>query len=210
VWWLYLDESGDLGFDFVNKRPSKFFTICILATSDRNSFVHLSKAVKVTIRRKMAKGVVELKGKNTSLKTKEYFFEKIRREQFGIYSVTLNKRKVYNYLTTDKERVYNWIARLVLQQIPWENARERVQLIVDKCKGKPEIVEFNNYVIRQVKSRFDPSVPLNIDHLCSSDDKVLQAADLFAWGIFRKYENRDLSWYNVFQEKVNYDHLYLS
>ena len=27
---LFLDESGDLGFDFVNKKPSKFFTITIL------------------------------------------------------------------------------------------------------------------------------------------------------------------------------------
>ncbi len=27
MWNLYLDESGDLGFDFVNKKPSKFFTI---------------------------------------------------------------------------------------------------------------------------------------------------------------------------------------
>lgn len=30
MWFLYLDESGDLGFDFVNKKPSKFFTIAIL------------------------------------------------------------------------------------------------------------------------------------------------------------------------------------
>ena len=24
MWYLYLDESGDLGFDFVNKKPSRF------------------------------------------------------------------------------------------------------------------------------------------------------------------------------------------
>jgi hypothetical protein len=29
--FLYLDESGDLGFDFVNKKPSKFFVVTILA-----------------------------------------------------------------------------------------------------------------------------------------------------------------------------------
>lgn len=29
--YLYLDESGDLGFDFVTKKPSEFFTICVLA-----------------------------------------------------------------------------------------------------------------------------------------------------------------------------------
>ncbi len=27
--YLYLDESGDLGFDFVNKKPTKHFVISI-------------------------------------------------------------------------------------------------------------------------------------------------------------------------------------
>lgn len=30
MWYLYLDESGDLGFDFVRKKPSRFFTVTIL------------------------------------------------------------------------------------------------------------------------------------------------------------------------------------
>lgn len=29
--YLYLDESGDLGFDFFAKKPSRFFTVTILA-----------------------------------------------------------------------------------------------------------------------------------------------------------------------------------
>ncbi len=66
MWWLYLDESGDLGFDFVNKKPSEFFTICILATSHRETNSRMKTAVKRTLRRKLnhkAKRVVtELKG----------------------------------------------------------------------------------------------------------------------------------------------------
>src|SRR5439155_9502221 len=31
LWFLYLDESGDLGFDFFTKHPSHFLTVCILA-----------------------------------------------------------------------------------------------------------------------------------------------------------------------------------
>jgi hypothetical protein len=44
-----LDESGDLGFDFVNKKPSKFFTITVLAVRDDNQR-KLAKAVKITLR----------------------------------------------------------------------------------------------------------------------------------------------------------------
>jgi hypothetical protein len=37
----------------------------------------------------------------------------------------------------------------------------------------------------------------------------LQTADLFAWGIFRKYEREDTAWFEVFREKVRYDDRYL-
>jgi hypothetical protein len=53
MWYLYLDESGDLGFDFVNKRPSKFFTIAILAVSGIDGNRDITNAVKITIRRKL-------------------------------------------------------------------------------------------------------------------------------------------------------------
>ena len=33
--FLYLDESGDLGFDFVNKKPSRYFVVTVLAVQDR-------------------------------------------------------------------------------------------------------------------------------------------------------------------------------
>ncbi len=214
MWWLYLDESGDLGFDFVNKKPSNFFTVCILATSDRNSFKHIGKMVEKTLRRKLNKSredrVQELKGTNTALSVKKYFFSRIENDKFGIYSVTLNKKRVFEHLTREKDRVYNWIARLTLDKIPFEQATDRVQLVLDKCKAKPEIAEFNNYVLTQLKSRFDPTkVPVAIDHLSSQDDKVLQATDLFAWGIFRKYEKRDRKWYDIFQGKILHDGLYL-
>ena len=46
MWYLYLDESGDLGFDFVNKSPSKFFTIAILVLNSTNDNRKLIKAFK--------------------------------------------------------------------------------------------------------------------------------------------------------------------
>ncbi|MEK6700308.1 MAG: hypothetical protein AABZ10_14850 [Nitrospirota bacterium] len=33
--YLYLDESGDLGFDFFAKKPSKYFTVTVLAVSGK-------------------------------------------------------------------------------------------------------------------------------------------------------------------------------
>jgi len=201
MWFLYLDESGDLGFDFFSKKPSRFFTVAILAVEGIDDNREIIKAVRKTRRRKFkTKGTVELKGVRTRIEIKRYFYDLIRPARFSIYALTLNKRRVYDELAANKERLYNFIARKVLDQIPFEVARTRIQLYIDRSKSKAEIREFNDYLERQLKGRVDPRVPLNIDHAASSDNPGLQAIDLFAWGIYRKYEKGDLVWYEVFKE----------
>lgn len=215
MWYLCLDESGDLGFDFVNKKPSKYFTVCLMATSDPGVYYAIRRAVKKTLRRKVNKGgrakrkKSEIKAIATTLEAKRHFFKQVEGLRFGIYALTLNKRKVYEQLTREKDRVYNFIARLVLDQIPFEQADERVQLLVDKSKGKMEIADFNSYIIRQLQGRLNPNIPLHIDHVESQKEPALQAADLFAWGVFRKYEKGDAAWFDVFKGKVRYDQTYL-
>jgi len=51
--YLYLDESGDLGFDFINKKPGHFFTICVLSVRGRDNDRALAKSVKEAVRRKL-------------------------------------------------------------------------------------------------------------------------------------------------------------
>jgi hypothetical protein len=55
----------------------------------------------------------------------------------------------------------------------------------------------------------DPKIPLDIKHENSCRYNGLQAVDLFSWGIFRKYENKDIEWFRIFQEKVAYEEQYL-
>lgn len=215
MWYLCLDESGDLGFDFVNKKPSRYFTICLLATSDPKAYYTIRRAIKKTLRRKVNKGgrakrlKGEIKATETTIEAKRYFYEQVKDLRFGIFALTLNKRRVYERLTHEKERVYNFITRLVLDQIPFERANVPVQLFVDRSKGKAEIADFNTYIFRQLQGRLDPKVPLHIDHVSSEREPALQAADLFAWGIFRKYERKDTRWFEVFGDNVRFDKLYL-
>jgi hypothetical protein len=44
--------------------------------------------------------------------------------------------------------------------------------------------------------------PIDIFHLHSWERKGLQAVDLFCWGMFRKYERGDTTWYDVFRERI--------
>lgn len=217
MWYLYLDESGDLGFDFVNKKPTKFFTVTILAVSSRDANRKLFNAAKKTLNQKLnnkkhrKRIISELKGTGTTIIIKKYFFEKVKNTKFGLYSITLNKKRVYATLAENKSRVYNYISRQVLDRIPFEKYdSDRVELIIDKSMAKPEISEFNSYIRRQLEGRISPNTPLDIYHRLSHENFGLQIVDLFCWGIFEKYEKpKNDDWFNIFKEKVLLDEQYL-
>jgi len=81
MWFLYLDESGDLGFDFVNKKPSNYFTITILAISDYARNRAIIKAAAKTLKRKLNRKlfkrrvVHELKASETTFDIKKYLYK---------------------------------------------------------------------------------------------------------------------------------------
>ncbi|MBI2252244.1 MAG: DUF3800 domain-containing protein [Armatimonadetes bacterium] len=211
--YLYLDESGDLGFDFVNKKPSKFFTIAILAVSSAEGKNKIAKSIKLTLRRKFKNSkskADELKGSKCPIEIKKYLYSFVKNIDFSIYSITLNKLKLYENLRKDRERVYNYIARLVMDKIDFTNKKNGIEIIIDKSKPPKSIFEFNQYIIKQIKSRIDPRISLNIHHCDSKENLCLQAVDLFCWGIFRKYEKVDSSWFNIYKSKVKYETLYFS
>ena len=144
------------------------------------------------------------------MEIKKYFYDRVRTIKFGIYAITLNKKRVYEQLAKDKSHVYNYVTRRVLDQIPFEmNEWQRVQLIIDRSKGKPEIEDFNSYIGQQLKGRLNPKTPLDIYHLRSHDTPGLQVADMFCWGVFQKYERGKKEWYDIFKEKILYDKPFL-
>jgi hypothetical protein len=216
VWFLYLDESGDLGFDFVNKKPSRFFVITILAVEGQDANRQLIKAVKKTIRRKLnprgkrSRIAEELKGTGTTLEVKRYFYEQVHDIDFKLYTIILNKRRVFENLADHKARVYNYVSRILLEKIPLDQATVKVDLIIDRSKGKPEILDFNSYIRSQLEARIHPVVPLYISHYDSREHGGLQAVDMFSYGIFEGYEKKRWAWFNVFKEKIAFSAVYLA
>lgn len=213
--YLYLDESGDLGFDFINAKPSKFFTICILLIKNKKDKNIIERAINRTLKNKINpknktnRFVEELKGTQTSLPIKEYFYNQIRNIDFEIYALTLNKRRVIPELLKNKSRVYNWIARMLLDKIKFSDIKSRIIFTLDKSKGLKGIKEFNSYIGTQLESGIDPKTPLDIFHLDSKEINGLQAVDLFAWGVMRKHERNDIKWFDIFSSKIKYNEIYL-
>lgn len=125
--------------------------------------------------------------------------------------MTLNKVRVDEPLRTKagKKKLYNFLARFILEQVHFPADVQQVSLVVDRCKNKEEIKDFNQYVINQLEALLPLNSRLNIDHLGSHESAGLQAVDLFCWGIARKDGLCDQEWYAVYQNKVSFTTVYL-
>ncbi|MBN2754019.1 MAG: DUF3800 domain-containing protein [Candidatus Goldbacteria bacterium] len=212
--YLYLDESGDLGFDFVNKKPSKFLTLTILSVIGVDNNRKLINTVKRTIKKKVnirkPSRITELKASNAPKEVVEYFLRKLNDIEIRVYSLTLNKKRLYSHLSQDKDRVYNYIARLVVDKVELKEGLGCLEFIVDKSKNKKEIGDFDSYIKRQMQGRVDPEkTRLIIKHEDSCVVQGLQAADAISWAIFRKYERKDGYWIRIIKSIICYEDMYL-
>lgn len=156
---IYLDESGDLGFDWSKNKTFNYFVIGLLVCSNSQTAEAIKYAVRRTLRNKLnhKKGtrvVGELKGATTSLAIKEYLLSQMPVCGWHIYSVTLNKKKVSPHLTTNsgKIRLYNFLARFLIEKINFPKILPSVNLVVDRCKSPDEIVDFNFYIQNQMQA----------------------------------------------------------
>jgi len=210
MWYLYLDESGDLGFDFSKSKTTNYFVITLLAA--KSSFVvrKIEKAIERTLKSKINYGrkrniFSELKGSKTSIGIKRYFYRQIEGDPFDLYVIAIDKRRVPEGLRRDKERLYNYLARLIIEKCPLKEVDSKIVITLDRSKTKKEQKAFDKYLLYQLEGSLSPRLSLEVFHLDSKEREGLQAVDLFCWGVFRKYENKDLAWYEIFKEKICFE-----
>jgi len=153
--------------------------------------------------------VQELKGNNIRLAVKKYFYNhlleaKPEAQQFEIYSAVIDKTKVLPLIkdSQNKHRLYNTIAKDVLDLIDFSEVNEPVILYIDRCKGSKEQRIFDKYITDHLGVKLQFNISLDIQHKISHDLSGLQAVDLFCYGIIRKYSDNDTSWYDCFSKKI--------
>lgn len=215
--FIYLDESGDLGFDFTKTKTSQYFVITILVCHQKHVVDGIATAVKRTLKNKLnhkkqnKRAISELKGSETTLTIKEYFSRHLPEDGWDVYSVTLNKSRVEPHLQTKdgKKKLYNYLAHFIIEKIAFADNLPWVNLIVDRCKNNEEIKDFNSYVANQLDALLPLNCKLTIDHLASHENAGLQAVDLFCWGIARKDGLKDEDWYNCYKDKIRFSTIYL-
>lgn len=211
--YVYLDESGDLGFDFKNKKPSNFFTITIVIIKGIKTNKSIKKEIETVIKRKLnlkksKRRVDEIKWSRTNLSIKKYLYKRVADYDFDIYSISFNKKNVKDSLIKNKARLYNYFVKLLIDQVDLNNINNKLTIVLDKSKNKEQIKDCNDYLIRNIESKISLEIDIDILHEDSTIMKQLQLADVFCYWFFEKYNKNNTDWLDTFKSKVKFDDLY--
>lgn len=202
--YIFLDESGDLGFDS-QKKSSKYFVVTFLFVENKGPIEKVIKKVAKNLsKRDLKRHVGVLHACKEKPKTIIKTLNMLNEKDIAILSVYLNKKKVYTKLQDEKHVLYNYVSNILLDRlftrklVPLDT---QVHLIASRRETNKFLNEnFKNYLKNQVKNNH--KIDINIEVKAPSSEKCLQAVDFICWAIYQKRENNDESYCNIIKQKI--------
>lgn len=196
--YMFLDESGELGFNF-ERGSTKFFTINLLVCGFREEqdLKRVIKKIRRKVLRKDLRKSNEIKWNNSNDLIKRKVFERIERIDFEVFSIILDKSKVYDYLRDNKHKLYNYLSNMIINECSIDG---KIELVVDRSKNKRSLRDdFDNYIRDNLKKE---CLNLTIQHTDSKSKGGLQVLDFVSGAIFNKYGFNNLKYYNKIKNKI--------
>lgn len=199
--YIFLDESGDLGF---KKSSSKWFLFTIAIVSGPRSLERIVKKVWRPLKKKH-KHIGELHAAHEKDITRKRMLKMLNEvEDLKVLCIILNKQKVYVDLQDQKNYLYNFTANILLDRLHNKEilpVKEPIHLYIDRKDTKKHLREnLINYLTDSMKKRRDGAFKVELH--ASHENKSLQAVDFISWAIFRKYEKGDFEFYEIIKDKI--------
>ena len=199
--YIYLDESGDLGF---KKSSSNWFLFTIAMISESRSLEQVVKKVWRPLKKKYKK-LGELHASHEKDSTRIRLLRHIGEiPDLKILCIVLNKRKVYVDLQNQKNYLYNYTANVLLDRMFNKDIlkpKEPIHLYIDRKDTKKQLREnFINYLTTSMIKKREGNFKIELHS--SHENKSLQAVDFISWAIFRKYEYGDYQFYEIIKKNV--------
>jgi len=205
--YIFLDESGDLGFDFSKRKTSKHFVVTFLFVKDKEKKL-IEKIVKKTFKSFTKKEIKHhfgsLHAYKEKPKTRTRLLNFLNQRDISIITIYLKKDRVYTNLQDEKQVLYNYITNILLDRVFTKKLipfNRKIQLIASRRETNKFFNQnFKNYLENQVKNNHKINFEVKIK--TPSQEKCLQVVDFACWAIFRKYEKGDDYYYNIFKQKI--------
>jgi hypothetical protein len=207
--YIFLDESGCLGFDFSKQKTSKYFVISFLFVKG-NQKRSLEKIIKKIYagfpKRELRCHPNSLHCNKEKPKTRIKLLNMLNeKDDISIMVIYLNKSKVYASLADEKHVLYNYVTNILLDRvfskklIPYKE--EKISLIASRRETNKFLNEnFKAYLEQQANKNHGANVEVKIKP--PHGEKCLQIVDFVCWSLFRKYEHNDDYYSNLIKNLI--------
>ncbi len=195
---IYLDESGDLGFNF--SKPfkkggsSRFLTLSAILLPE-NKLKYLERVVRNIYKQRKRHTSNELKSFMLSSKEMEHFVHQLMKlaqnKDIHFYSITVNKQRTKNTLRKDPNTLYNYaVKKMLLEPI---SCYEYVDFMPDTRSEKTHTRWNMNEYLQQVLIELDIekgtiNKKCNITPMDSKNQLALQFVDYYASLVWTSHE----------------------
>lgn len=206
--YIFLDESGNLGFDFTKKKTSKYFVITFLFIKNEEDKKSTGKIVKKIFKSFTKKEIKYHYGILHAYKEKPQtrinLLKRLNLQDVSVIAIYLNKSKVYTKLQDEKQVLYNYVANILLDRVFTKKLiplKDKISLIASRRETNKFLnANFCNYLQNKVKNKHKLDIKIQIK--TPFEEKCLQVVDCACWSIFKKYEFGDESYYNIFKDRI--------
>ncbi len=202
--YIFLDESGDLGFNFKKLKTSKYFVVAFLFVENKRSIEKIVKKTHAELKKKYKRRFGVLHSVKEKPITRQRLLRRLNEKDCAIMTIYLNKRKVYTKLQDEKQVLYNYVTNILLDRIYSKRlvaGKDKITIVASRRETNRYLNEnFKTYLNNQAKNHHKVEVEAVIK--TPFEEKSLQVVDFVSWAIFRKYEYGDDSYYNIIRNKI--------
>lgn len=206
--YLYIDESGDLGF---GKNGSDYFILTCVKIDDikvNEDFKRIPKKVRLRKLSKKLKEAAELKFSNSNNEVRVDFLKRASKLNLEIYSVIIKKEFTFKSLQINLPVFYNYLIKILLES-PLSKLKNNDHLMIclDRCMSASQRENFENYIKTEFLSIFQKLPKVEVVHESSQQNSALQVADFVCGAFGYKYNVSKLSnvcdyYTNIIKSKI--------
>ncbi len=201
--YIYLDESGDLGF---GPKASNYFLIAALLAKDP---LRIQKCITKVRKERLPnkyKKISELKYHNSDNIIRRRILQCVAKTDASVAYAILRKRQVHENLRSKQNILYNFLCGSLIANIfKRYYIVSKVNIIVDRSLTKINREAFNEYIGYKAlmsKTEVFNADYLEIHHIDSTQDKCIQSVDFIVGAIARNYEHNDSLLYEIIDKKI--------
>lgn len=201
--YIFMDESGDLGFG--KKGSSRYFVVAFLILNDKKILEKMVSKISKTVKKKYRTSGTLHAHREEGATIRRLLKALVVKGGCRIAFSILDKSKVPIQRRQQKHELYNKVVRDLIYKLFSRGIIDLHEVSVLVASQR----ETNKYLNERFKKEISEEGHLVGNHELGVkikkpfEEKCLQVIDAVAWAIKRKHEQGDFSYFNIIQSLIS-------